>query len=125
MSKKGNVLLIDDEIEIIENLKFLLEGLADNIFLAASGAKGLEIVSQEQIDCIICDLKMPEITGLELLKTLRESGVDKPFIFYSGEFSEESMAQAAKYDVYAFLHKPQFEGIERILTAALAEALDT
>ena len=120
---KGNILLIDDEMEIIESLKFLIEDLADNVYLANSSLEGADMAIKEKIHCIICDFKMPDLTGLELLKQIRDKGYGGPFIFYSGQFSESVIEEASSYDVYAFLHKPQFDGIESIVTAALAESV--
>ena len=65
---KFNVLIVDDEKNIREGLGKALELEDYNVFLAADGKEALAVINSEEIDLIISDLKMPEMSGEELLK---------------------------------------------------------
>ena len=78
---KGNLLLIDDETELSESMKQLLEDDAHEIFIAANGAEALELLVQKKIDCIVSDIKMPVMDGLRFMKLAREKGFQRPIIF--------------------------------------------
>lgn len=118
---KGNLLLIDDEEMILESSKLLLEGLADNIFTASSGKKGLEIFKSNQIHCIVCDINMPEMNGVEVIEKIRDINESIPFIFYTGHGTEELMLEAVKYGAFDFLDKPALDGLEETIKRALME----
>ena len=94
---KGNLILIDDEVMLLEKTAMLLEDIADKVFTADSGAKGLEIIKNNKIHCILCDINMPNMNGVEVLKKIRELKQETPFIFYTGHGSRELMKEAIKY----------------------------
>tara|TARA_R110000868_G_scaffold161466_1_gene391870 strand:+ start:3233 stop:3655 length:423 start_codon:yes stop_codon:yes gene_type:complete len=116
---KGNLLLIDDEEMILESSKDLLEDIADNIYTANRGAKGVEIFKSETIHCILCDINMPEMNGIDVIKKIREINPDVPFIFYTAHGSDELMREAVKYGAFDFLDKPALEGLEEIVERGL------
>lgn len=116
---KGNLLLIDDEVQLLERTAILLEDIADEVFTASSGAKGIEILNNNEIHCIICDINMPEMNGVEVLEIVRESHPDTPFIFYTGHGSRELMKKAVKLGAFDFVDKPFLDGLESIAIAGL------
>ena len=116
---KGNLLLIDDEEMILESSKDLLEDIADKVFTANRGAKGIEVFKSETIHCILCDINMPEMNGIDVIKQIRELNSDVPFIFYTAHGSDELMREAAKYGAFDFLDKPALEGLEEIVKRGL------
>src|SRR5687768_7213499 len=101
-----NLLIIDDEELLLENLKILLKKNASNIFLANNATDGLKILNSENIHCVVCDISMPGMTGVELIKKIRTEGNDVPFIFYTAFGNHELMREAAKYGAFDFLTKP-------------------
>lgn len=121
--KKGNLLLIDDEIMIIENLQLFLESYADNIFIANDGRQALEILQREDIQCIVCDINMPHMNGLEFIKQVREDGREVPIIFYTAYNSSEILSEAVKYGAFDFLTKPNLDGVEDVVIRGLAEGV--
>ncbi|MBH48299.1 MAG: transcriptional regulator [Halobacteriovorax sp.] len=116
---KGNLLLIDDEEMILESSKDLLEDIADKIFTANRGAKGIEVFKSETIHCILCDINMPEMNGIEVIKQIRELNANVPFIFYTAHGSDELMREAVKFGAFDFLDKPALEGLEEIVERGL------
>lgn len=116
---KGNLLLIDDEQMILDTSELILQDLADKIFLANSGKIGLEIFEREKIHCIVCDINMPRMNGIEVLKAIRSLNSDIPFIFYTGHGDEVHMKEAVKLNAFDFLSKPVLEGLEELIQRGL------
>lgn len=121
---KGNLLIIDDEIVLLDCLKLILGDLADTTFTATDGAIGYDIFKTNTIHCIVCDINMPNMNGVELIKKLREENHDVPFIFYTGQGNRELMLEAAKYGAFDFLDKPFFDGLDECVKRALAIGTD-
>lgn len=105
---KGNLLLVDDEIEISESMKELLEDQAKEIFTANNGAEALLILEQKTIDCVVSDIKMPVMDGLKFMKIARERGFKKPFIFFTGHGTEQLKKEAKAMGADDLLMKPNF-----------------
>jgi Response regulator containing CheY-like receiver, AAA-type ATPase, and DNA-binding domains len=57
------ILVVDDDLSILETLDYVLTKEGYNIFLASNGEDGLEIIRNEWIDCIVLDLRMPQLSG--------------------------------------------------------------
>lgn len=122
---KGNLLIIDDEQMILSSLKELLEDVADKIFVADNGLEGLKILESEQVHTIVCDINMPQMTGLEVIKEVRSRNIEIPFIFYTGYGSRELMMEAVKFGAFDFLEKPNMDGLEQIVTSSLKVGLNS
>jgi YesN/AraC family two-component response regulator len=120
---KGNLLLIDDEVLLLKGLKMHLTDLADNIFIAENGVQGLEVLAKEKVHCILCDINMPKMNGIEVIKNLRAQNVDIPFIFYTGHGNHELMLEAVKYGAFDFLSKPGMDGMEEVIQRGLKKGL--
>lgn len=116
---KGNLLLIDDEVLLLQRTSMLLEDIADEVYTAESGAQGLDLLNSNDIHCIICDINMPEMNGVEVLEKVRTSHPDIPFIFYTGHGSRELMKKAVKLGAFDFIDKPFLRGLEAVATAGL------
>ncbi len=101
-----NVLIVDDEKNIREGLGKSLEMDGYRIYLAENGKKGLEIVNNEEIDLIITDLKMPVLSGEELLKKVTSANPNIPVIILTGHGSIETAVNAMRNGAFDFLTKP-------------------
>ena len=104
------VLLVDDEPHILQGLKALIDWNSEGFEIAATFSNGqdaLDYLKDNRVDLIIADIKMPVMTGLDLLKEIRKSGVsDADFVISSG-FADFSYAQTAiKYDCKRYILKP-------------------
>ena len=103
------VLLVDDEPFILQGLQLLIDWEKEgyHITTASNGSEALEIIKERPVDLIIADIKMPVMTGLELLKALRSDlKRDTYFVILSG-FAEFSYAQEAlRYDCTDYILKP-------------------
>ncbi|MBQ5425629.1 MAG: response regulator transcription factor [Pseudobutyrivibrio sp.] len=122
------VLLVDDEPFILQGLKLLLDWKAEGyeIYTATNGKEALDFINYSSVDLVIADIKMPVMTGLELLKELRESKhSDIYFVILSG-FAEFNYAQEAlRYNCTDYILKPvekeQLLGILRKVSALNTE----
>lgn len=118
---KGNLLIIDDEELLLKNINYLLRGYADKTFTASNGLEGLKVLEEEEIHCVICDIAMPEMNGVELIQKIRENGSEVPFIFYTAYGHSELMIEAAKHGAFDFLKKPDFDGLEEVVSRGIKE----
>lgn len=116
---KGNLLIVDDEIDLSENMKELLEDEASHIFIANNGQEGLEILKTQKIDCVVSDVKMPVMDGLKFIEQARLLGLNMPFIFYTGHGSAELKRQARDLGAMDLLTKPNFLSLELAVRGAM------
>jgi len=101
-----NILVIDDEKAIRKTLGEILsfEGFA--VDEAADGVEGVKKIKENNYDCILCDIKMPRMDGLEVLQVARELKPDIPFIVISGHGNIETAVEAVKKGAYDYISKP-------------------
>lgn len=105
------LLLVDDETDLLNSLSFVLRDYCSEILSATSGQEALEILAHHKIDCIVCDLNMPIMNGVELLKSLRKNGVVIPFIVFSAYNTDEHLHEVIKYGAFDTIAKPRFENL--------------
>ena len=103
---KFNILIIDDEKNIREGLGAALEMDGYTVFLAADGKQGLEILERGDIDLVITDLKMPEVSGEEILAKVTGETPGIPVIVLTGHGTIDSAVDAMRKGAYDFLTKP-------------------
>ena len=101
------ILIIDDSIAITSLLANEVLPLGGYQALAAlSGEEGLEMARESRPDLILCDLEMPGINGLDVLRTLQSEGFDTPAIMMTAFGSEAIAAQALRIGVKDYIIKP-------------------
>ncbi len=103
---KFNVLIVDDEKNIREGLGQSLTMDGYKVYLAENGKKGLEIINGNDIDLVITDLKMPELSGEQLLKKVTSTNPNIPVIILTGHGSIETAVNAMRDGAFDFLTKP-------------------
>ncbi|MFP4113719.1 MAG: sigma-54-dependent transcriptional regulator [Spirochaetota bacterium] len=103
---KFNVMVVDDEKNIRAGLGKAIELDGHNVFLAEDGRQALDMLESEEIDLIIADLKMPRVSGEELLRRVVESYPTLPVIILTGHGTIETAVQAMRDGAYDFLTKP-------------------
>ena len=101
------LLLVDDETSIVSSLKRLLRGDGYRILTANSGSDGLKILAEHTVDVIVSDQRMPEMTGVEFLRTVRQLYPDTVRIVLSGFTELQTVTDAVNAGaIYKFLTKP-------------------
>ncbi len=103
---KFNILIIDDEKNIREGLASSLELEGYNAVLAKDGREGLELISRGDIDLVITDLRMPNISGEEVLSKVNSESPGLPVIVLTGHGSIDTAVDAMRNGAYDFLTKP-------------------
>jgi len=102
----AKILIIDDERAIRRALREILEFENFQVDEAEHGIEGLEKAKNTLYDIIFCDIKMPQMDGLEVLDGLNEAKVDAPVIMISGHASIETAVEAIKKGAFDFIEKP-------------------
>jgi len=101
-----NILVIDDEKSIRSTLKEILEYENFKVDLAEHGAEGLEKYKHGNYDIVLCDIKMPEMDGLEVLEKIFEEEGEAQVIMISGHGNIDNAVEAIKKGAYDFIEKP-------------------
>jgi two-component system, NtrC family, nitrogen regulation response regulator NtrX len=101
-----NILVIDDERSIRNTLKEILEYEKFKVELAENGIEGLETYKKGQFDIVLCDIKMPEMDGLEVLEKISEEEGDGQVIMISGHGNIDNAVEAIKKGAFDFIEKP-------------------
>ncbi len=101
-----NILVIDDEKAIRKTLIEILSFEGFTVDEAADGAEGVKKIKENNYDCILCDIKMPRMDGIEVLQVAHEERPDTPFIVISGHGNIETAVDAVKKGAYDYISKP-------------------
>jgi two-component system nitrogen regulation response regulator NtrX len=102
----SKILVIDDQKSIRNTLKDILEYEKHEVVLAENGPQGLELFDNDKFDIVLCDIKMPEMDGLEVLQKIMEKSSDTPVIMISGHGNIDTAVDAIKKGAYDFIEKP-------------------
>lgn len=105
MSKK-TILIIDDEENIRGGLMLALKGEGYVVQGAKDGEEGLEKIAALTPDAVICDIKMPKLSGLDMLEQAKKLHKNIPVIMLTGHGGLDDAVTAMKYGAYDFLTKP-------------------
>lgn len=100
------ILVIDDEKAIRKTLAEILSFEGFTIDEAADGVEAVKKIKDNNYDCILCDIKMPKMDGIEVLEQAKELKPDIPFIVISGHGNIETAVDAVKKGAYDFISKP-------------------
>jgi DNA-binding NtrC family response regulator len=114
------ILIIDDEAPIRRVLRDILENESYQVDDAATGMDALQLIKEQDFDAIFCDIKMPEMDGIETLEGIRQVS-DTPVIMLSGHGTIETAVEAIKKGAFDFIPKPP--DLNRLLIT-LRNALD-
>lgn len=103
---KPRLLVVDDEESIREFLEIMLKKEGYEVTLAEDGAKAKDLLQKKTFDMIISDLQMPHMTGIELLKYVKENSPEIVFMLITAFGTTESAVEAMKMGAYDYITKP-------------------
>lgn len=109
----NSVLVVDDEKNIRETLKDVLEDEGYEVGLAEDGKKALEVLKRSAFDVMLLDLWLPEIGGMEVLKLVKEEYSNIQVIIISGHGTIDTAVKATKIGAFDFIEKPL--SLDRVL----------
>lgn len=112
--KNARILLVDDEPTLLELLGDFLREQGHEVILADTGAKGLDLYNSELPDLVLLDLKLPDLSGLDVLKHISSRDEETCLIVISGVGSTEDAIEALRRGAWDFLVKP-FLNLEFVL----------
>lgn len=106
--KRLRLLYVEDDDVIRNELYDLLSNFFGRVLIAKDGKSGLEtyLKNQDEIDVILTDINMPKLSGLEMVKTIREMDEKIPIFLATAHSDNEFLAEAIKLRVYEYIVKP-------------------
>lgn len=119
-SESGIVHVIDDDEALRDSLAFLLHTAGLRVQTHASAAAFLAVLPNADLTCIVTDVRMPGMSGIDLLRRLKELGISVPVIVVTGHGDVPLAVEAMKFGAADFLEKP-FD--DDILLASVRSAL--
>ena len=100
------ILIIDDERSIRNSLKEILSDEGYDVDVAGNGHEGISMVEKEKYSVIFCDIKMPEMDGMEVLDKLIQMGTDAAVVMISGHGDIDTAVECIKKGAFDFIQKP-------------------
>lgn len=120
-SSNGSILVIDDEPIVRESLAVYLSDSGFVVDTAKSGDEGLALFRNKKPDLVICDLRMPLVDGIDVLKAINAESPETPVIVVSGQGSMNDVVNALRNGAVDYLFKPliEMEVLEHSIRRAL------
>lgn len=103
---QNQILIVDDEQEWLDVLGILFRRKGWSICTADSGGAGWAALEESVYDLVLCDLAMPGLSGLELLKRLRADNNNVPVIIMTGVGSIQTAVEAVQFGAFNYITKP-------------------
>ncbi|HXJ32761.1 MAG TPA: sigma-54 dependent transcriptional regulator [Candidatus Eisenbacteria bacterium] len=117
----GTLLIADDEESIRWVLERALTQLGHRVLVTPNGAAALEVLRSNDVDVALVDIRMPDLSGLDLLSRVREEGIDTLLIIMTAQNTMGNAIEATKRGAYDYLTKPfDLEQVGHLVGRALA-----
>lgn len=125
MPHKGNVYVIDDDPAMRDSLDFLLGSAGFSVTLFDSALKFLETMPSLAFGCVVSDVRMPGMDGIDLLRQLKKEPKTLPIVIMTGHGDIPLAVEAIKLGAIDFLEKPfEDERLVIMISTALSQAVD-
>jgi len=120
VSEKKRILLVDDSINTLEVLQRNLISQGYEVFTASEVGEAIKILETMMVDLVITDLRMPKVSGMDLVRHVRENFKDTEIMMITGYASIESAVEAVKIGAEEYLAKPftsdeLFSAVRRVM----------
>ena len=116
----SKLLIVDDESDIREFASSFFKKRGINVLTASGGHQALGIISKENPDLVLLDVRMEEMTGIEVLRELRKISNNVKVVMVTGVEEEETIKEAKSLGVINYIHKPLIlEELEKVVLAQL------
>ncbi len=103
---RPSVLVIDDETGILETLSILLKNSGFDVQTAQGGRAGLTKIESSTPDIVLCDIRMPQVTGIDILEAAREHDPEMPVVLMTAQASLQTAIQAVNQGAFHYIQKP-------------------
>lgn len=112
----SKLLIVDDEVDVREFAKRFFVKRRIDVFTAGGGCEALKIIEQNNPDLVLLDIQMEELSGIEVLRKLREEQNDIKVIMVTGTEDPAIIDEADSLGVKGYIHKPLvLEELEKIV----------
>jgi DNA-binding NtrC family response regulator len=123
MSRLATILVVEDDPGAAESLRYVLEDEGHTVIAAATGEEGLALAGKERCDLVLTDLKLPGLSGLDLVKRLHTARARLPIILMTAHGTTEVAIEATRHGAFDYLLKPfemplMLDAIQRALAAS-------
>ncbi|MEF9426247.1 MAG: sigma-54 dependent transcriptional regulator [Candidatus Mariimomonas ferrooxydans] len=117
---KGKILVVDDEKNMREVMEIFLKGEGYDVTVADGGASGITAFKKDIFNFVITDLKMPKVSGFDLLKVIKETSPNTIVVINTAFGTTESAVEAMKLGAFDYIQKPfKMDSIRLVLKNAL------
>lgn len=106
MNPAGHILIVDDEASLRQTLARILQRAGFEVTTTANGNEALELLSQHSFDLVYLDIRMPEMSGLEVLQTVHTKYPELPVILFTAQPDLNSAVEALRRGAVDYLLKP-------------------
>lgn len=106
MNADGHILIVDDEASLRQTLARILQRAGFEVTTTTSGSEALTLLSQHEFDLVYLDIRMPEISGLEVLKKVHATYPELPVILFTAQPDLNSAVEALRSGAIDYLLKP-------------------
>ena len=105
MAQTKSILIVDDELGVRESLKMILKPICQ-VYTAIDGREALESIQKDKIDLVALDLKMPGLSGIDVLRQIKENDPDIEVIVITAHGTPQNVQEAGRYGAGDFISKP-------------------
>ena len=106
MSSRPSILVIDDESAILDTVRILLKNEGFDVAVAQGGRPGLEAMEKSPPHIILTDIRMPGVSGIDILKAARERDPDMPVILMTAQAELRTAIEAVNQGAFHYIQKP-------------------
>jgi two-component system response regulator PilR (NtrC family) len=121
MNNGRHILVVDDELSMRELLEFMLKKEGYQVSVAQSGSQAIEMLEKDRYDLLLCDIRLGDMTGLDVLRACRQEQPNTTVVMISAYATTETAVEAMNEGAYDYVPKP-FDNEE--LKQTIAKALD-
>ncbi len=123
MSRPATILVVEDDPGAAESLQYVLEDEGHTVIAARTGEEGLALAGKERCDLVLTDLKLPGLSGLDLVKRLHTARARLPIILMTAHGTTEIAIEATRHGAFDYLLKPfempaMLDAIQKALAAS-------
>jgi DNA-binding NtrC family response regulator len=116
----GRVLVVDDHRDARESMSDVLRQAGHQVACCSSAAEALEVVAREAFDCVVTDLKMPGMNGVEFIIQLDQRQYGAQVVMVTAHASVSTAVEAMRHGAFDYLEKPfDVDGLERLVSQAI------
>lgn len=105
MAQKNAILVVDDEIGPRESLRMILKAIYE-VYTAADGKEALNCIHREKIDVVTLDLKMPGLSGIDVLREIKKNNPDIEVVIVTAYGTVQNAQEVSQYGAAGFIAKP-------------------